>query len=447
MVPSDERPSYRTLTPPREKLDRHNLTPGTAVGHYHGELWTALAPWVKWGWQDDGPPTGRIIKTRTRVRLKTCTRTRLVFLTIQPSRHGVDEQLHCGLLDHPRPGGGLEVRPPHQHSRLACLEWRRLSGVCERRRDQPPAVGVVEGHLLGLPEPSTPSPLAKGEALQRIISCEITRLTGVQNGSILTGHGSAVFGKPPGVELLSWVESVPNDGIIYFRSYLNQDTLLLTGPQALADVLQRNCYDFEKPSQLRSFLQRVQGDGLSVVEGSQHKFQRKALNPAFNIRVIKGLYPLFWGKARALVDALRQTIDKAGSSATVEMTEWASRASMDIIGVAALGKEFDTLTHHKHPIMLQFQELFEFTTEGAIYFAASMVLPQWLIEYSPFFKGPKEIMGPGVQRLRKAGYEMVQEKKNACSAESVDILSIILRADSFSDDNLVDQLITFLAAG
>ncbi|TKA32403.1 hypothetical protein B0A50_01509 [Salinomyces thailandicus] len=267
------------------------------------------------------------------------------------------------------------------------------------------------------------------------------------NGSIFTGHGAAVFGKPPGVELHSWVESVPNDGIIYFRSYLNQDSLLLTGPRAFADVLQRNCYDFEKPPQLRTFLGRVQGDGLSVVEGGQHKFQRKILNPAFHIRHIKDLYPLFWEKGHVLVDALERSLTAGRSSGVVEMTEWASRVSMDIIGVAALGKEFGTLSDPEHPIMLQFKELFEFTTEGAVYFALSMVLPQSLIEWSPFFKKPKETMGPGVQRLRKAGHGMLEEKKARRVSEDVDILSVILRSESFPDENLVDQLITFLAAG
>jgi cytochrome P450 len=33
------------------------------------------------------------------------------------------------------------------------------------------------------------------------------------------------------------------------------------------------------------------------------------------------------------------------------------------------------------------------------------------------------------------------------SRESVDILSIMIRSNNFSDQNLVDQLLTFLAAG
>jgi cytochrome P450 len=33
------------------------------------------------------------------------------------------------------------------------------------------------------------------------------------------------------------------------------------------------------------------------------------------------------------------------------------------------------------------------------------------------------------------------------SEESVDILSIMIRSNDFSDANLVDQLLTFLAAG
>lgn len=56
-------------------------------------------------------------------------------------------------------------------------------------------------------------------------------------------------------------------------------------------------------------------------------------------------------------------------------------------------------------------------------------------------------MGPGVQNFRKTGYEMVEDKKQVQSAEQADILSVLLRSESFADDNLVDQLATFLAAG
>lgn len=52
--------------------------------------------------------------------------------------------------------------------------------------------------------------------------------------------------------------------------------------------------------------------------------------------------------------------------------------------------------------------------------------------------------------LKRICGEFVAEKKSRIKVESeqsVDILSIMLRSNNFSDEGLVDQLLTFLAAG
>lgn len=234
--------------------------------------------------------------------------------------------------------------------------------------------------------------------------------------------------------------------MIYFRGHFNQASLLLTSPQTLADVVQKHCYDWEKPKALSEFLGRLLGEGLNVVEGAQHKFQRKALNPAFHARAVKDLHPLFWKKAQILVQAMKRDFAAASTNASIEiveeceMTQWASRAIMDIIGIAALGRDLDTLTNPTHPILMQFLAMQKYSIDGWIYLAGLPILPQWLVERSP-------IMGPGVQKLRRDAYNMIQDQRRAPCPDRVDILSTVLLAGAFDDDNLVDQLVMFLAAG
>lgn len=267
-----------------------------------------------------------------------------------------------------------------------------------------------------------------------------------QNSSIFFGNASAIFQSPPGRDFLEWIEVVPNDGMIYFRGHFNQASLLLTSPQALADVVQKNCYDWEKPKALSEFLGRLLGEGLNVVEGAQHKFQRKALNPAFHTRAVKDLHPLFWKKSQALVHAMTRELTAAsmygpgGVNGECEMTQWASRAVMDIIGIAALGRDLNTIANPTHPILLQFLAMQKYAIDGWIYLAGLPILPQWLVERSP-------IMGPGVQKLRRDAHSMIQDQRRLPCPDRVDILSTVLRAGAFEDDNLVDQLVMFLAAG
>ena len=67
------------------------------------------------------------------------------------------------------------------------------------------------------------------------------------------------------------------------------------------------------------------------------EIQRKNLMPAFAFRHLKELYPIFWTKSMELVEAVTHAAQTSDTS-TVEVNGWASRAALDIIGVA--GSEY-----------------------------------------------------------------------------------------------------------
>lgn len=136
----------------------------------------------------------------------------------------------------------------------------------------------------------------------------IQSLTISQSYNILWGNTSAQFSKPPGETLRRWVAEIPNDGLLRFRTVANRDRLICTTPETLKSVMSDNSYDFEKPSEVRRFLVMVLGNGLIISEGSLHKFQRKHLLPAFQLKHIKELYPVFWNRSRALVEAIETAI-------------------------------------------------------------------------------------------------------------------------------------------
>jgi hypothetical protein len=64
--------------------------------------------------------------------------------------------------------------------------------------------------------------------------------------------------------------------------------------------------------------------------------------PAFSFRHIKELYPVFWSKAQELVHGIEKEL-KEESTSEIDIVDWASRASMDIIGSAGMGHEFKSL--------------------------------------------------------------------------------------------------------
>ena len=127
------------------------------------------------------------------------------------------------------------------------------------------------------------------------------------------------------------MKTIPNEGLIPFRDSVSRSYLLVTNHKALVDVMSTNTYDFEKPWRAREFLARIIGFGLILSESSAHKKQRKALNPAFNIKNIRALYGLMWEKTGLLLDELEKEMKENPMEGTnsedgagkIEMSVWA----------------------------------------------------------------------------------------------------------------------------
>ncbi|KAL9092124.1 MAG: hypothetical protein Q9165_004557 [Trypethelium subeluteriae] len=278
-----------------------------------------------------------------------------------------------------------------------------------------------------------------------------------KGGLPLFGHGAAMFNKPPGKDFLNMMTSVPNDGLIHFRGFFYRDRLLLTDPKALAEVLVTKTYDFEKPSRVRAFLRTVLGDGLIIVEGDEHKFQRKHIMPVFSFRHIKDLYPIFWDKATALTQGLAAEIaesptyssnEKAKVTGDVEVNHWANKVTMDIIGLAGLGREFNALKNSDDKLIQNYEEILEPTSEKVLFFTLNILMGRSFVRLLPWKVNAR--MRITTSTLRDICRQLVRDKRELIKmrgAEQIDLLSILIKSNNFSDDQLVDQLLTFLAAG
>ena len=79
-----------------------------------------------------------------------------------------------------------------------------------------------------------------------------------------------------------WVNSIPNDGLIRYTTIFNSERILLTNAKALGEVMVAKNYDFVKPSFFKDVFGRVLGMGILLVEGDEHRQQRKALMPGIS---------------------------------------------------------------------------------------------------------------------------------------------------------------------
>jgi cytochrome P450 len=188
-----------------------------------------------------------------------------------------------------------------------------------------------------------------------------------------------------------------------------------------------------------------------LAEGDEHKRQRRTLMPAFAFRHVKDLYPVFWSKSREMVDTIMQHLNaNPQENNVVEIREWASRATLDIIGVAGMGQDFCALANPDSELNVTYRTLFSPDKKliVAIMQLASMFVPSWFLRLLPMKRNDE--LRTSVATIKRVARDLVTSKRAQLEKggrTDVDILSVAIESGGFSDNDLVNQLMTFLAAG
>ncbi|KAF5255867.1 hypothetical protein FOXYS1_13690 [Fusarium oxysporum] len=255
----------------------------------------------------------------------------------------------------------------------------------------------------------------------------------------------AVKDRPSGDLFVDIANRYPGEDLLTLNSFRTH--ILVTNPQLLADLLVHNCYDFTKPKRISSFLRHILGDGLIIVEGEPHKFLRKNSTPVFHFRHIKELYPMMWEKSQSLARAIQQDMTTSRSS-VVELNSWASKVTLDIIGIAGLGRRFDAVEKKKDPLADIYEGLLEPSREKLIFSGLALAIGLPIVRLIPWKMN--DVFNYLTGTLNELCYPMIQEKKAAIiekGDDHFDVLSLLIKSNNFSDESLKDQLLTFLAAG
>lgn len=236
-----------------------------------------------------------------------------------------------------------------------------------------------------------------------------------------------------------------------FFMFFNQERLLAISPKAVADITVANAYAWEKQGVVRTALSTITGSGLVTSEGDEHRKQRRHMLPAFNFRHIKDLYPVFWDKSREVVQAMTKTVH--GGEGQLYVSHWASLATLDIIAMAAMGRDFAAIRDPESPLVAEYTSVFESQGILRLYLILNAVMPKWMIEKLPISQIQK--FSQASRNFRQVCQDLIDEKRAKLHAQKqdktqppdVDILSIALESGQFTDEGLQNQLMTFFAAG
>ena len=273
--------------------------------------------------------------------------------------------------------------------------------------------------------------------------------TVTDGASLINGQLATIVKEPTGVPLRRWMNEIPNDGFIRYLHFLNRERLLLLSPKTLAEVLVNKTQDFAKPNLLKTGIGKILGNGLLLVGGEEHKIQRKGLGPAFNFRHIKEMYSLFWSKGGEMVKTIQtEELEKNAPNVTIEIGQWASRATLDIIGLGGIGQDFAALANPDTELSAAYRSVFSSSGAARTLAILEFFIPLWLVRLIPV-KRNKEVVA-AAKLARDSARRLLRTKKaNLEKNEPLypDIISIALESGAFTEDTLVNNMMTFMAAG
>ncbi|KAF2166664.1 hypothetical protein M409DRAFT_66637 [Zasmidium cellare ATCC 36951] len=255
---------------------------------------------------------------------------------------------------------------------------------------------------------------------------------------------------PRGKQVLEWVKKSPGADLMDIEVAGGFHTLIPLSPRAHRDIHTTRAADFEKPLFGRNYLSRLLGNGMILSEGNVHKHQRKVITPSFRIQNIISLQPLMAEKTNLMFKGIDHEMCE---NERIEIASWGSRVTMDIIGPAFMSKDFGSLKSPDSPMEHAYKNLVEPSSGQSLLFMLSLIFPRFIVRAIP--TPTNRMLAKNIDYIRSACRAILDEKLASLKGTrpgdadetTSDILGSIIARGDFSEQDLVDQMLTFLSAG
>ncbi|KAH8810449.1 cytochrome P450 [Flagelloscypha sp. PMI_526] len=140
----------------------------------------------------------------------------------------------------------------------------------------------------------------------------------------------------------NWAQEFGN--VIGVPVLLWNQKIVLADPKAVTHFYANDPAIYAQSYLTKVFLDSIVCDGnMLTAEGHQHKRLRKALTPAFSVAAITRLTEVFYNSAHKAKNHWEVILDANGGPAIIEVQDWMNRISLDSIGLAGFGHEFNSL--------------------------------------------------------------------------------------------------------
>lgn len=235
-----------------------------------------------------------------------------------------------------------------------------------------------------------------------------------------------------------WTEGHFNK-LTHLDSIFGRDYAIIHDPKAIRHFLVTNEKNYRLTNIRRAVFEPVTGQGIFVAEGENWKRTRRALTPVFTPRHVQGFGRAMINKSVEAVDAISSRLDEV-----VNISDQMTQLTLNIL-LACLFSGDQKLDAKRFANDLE--RLFE--KAGMPHPFDLMEAPRWM---------PRVGRGGALRivadlRRQVASIALARKRLVATGGEAPeDFLTLLLRAgqdtgEPLSEDEVIDNLLTFLAAG
>ncbi|KAI8089521.1 cytochrome P450 [Halteromyces radiatus] len=336
-----------------------------------------------------------------------------------------------------------------------------------------PLIGIqssIRRVLLGLGLVSSVTYLFSKYILYRLFLNKVNKIPGPPvEWTPFTGNMREIIREEAGVPHKKWAKLY--GGILSYKGPWYENRILVTDPELVKQVLTTNSYDYIKPPRTQDFLKRILGDGLLVSEGDAHRKQRKMLNPAFSVQALRYMIPLMVAPGVQLRNKWMEIIaqDKKNGNTNgpteIIVSSGLSLATLDVIGSAGMGQNFDSLQTYNTPSENKLSKAYLdiFKADTSLFRVLTFFFP--ILRHVPTERNKMlnqdlKWLDEESRRLVEVGMDRVdQDKKkhqnisnDQGSRQVKDLLTLMVdevdeAGHSMTVKELQNQCLTFLAAG
>lgn len=132
---------------------------------------------------------------------------------------------------------------------------------------------------------------------------------------------------------------------IRYYSFGGKERILTADPEVFRHILVTNEKNYVRVKPQSPIL-NLMGNALFFLSGDLHHSVRKLLNPAFGLKILENMMPVFEEKVKKVVEIWTQQLSEAGSDRVqIPVQEFMTRVALDSLCTTGLDHDLDAIGH------------------------------------------------------------------------------------------------------